>query len=122
PREGEYRHAGAEREGGVGVAQVVQVAQGLDPDALLNGLPVAAVEVAEVEVAAACVRKQQRAVVPQPQLVERLDGDRLQRHRASAQPRLGLLDPSVRERASNLDDTGATIEVALFEREQLRGS
>ena len=32
PREREYRHAGAEREGGVGVAQVVQVTQGLDPE------------------------------------------------------------------------------------------
>ena len=49
-------HAGAEREGGVGVAQVVQVAQGLDSDALLHLFPAAAVGVAEVEVAPACVR------------------------------------------------------------------
>jgi hypothetical protein len=34
------------------VAQVVEVAQRLDPDRFLDGLPVAAVEVAEVEVAA----------------------------------------------------------------------
>ena len=80
----------------------------------------AAAEVAEVEVAAG-VREQQRAVFPRPQLVERLERDRLQRHRASAQPRLGLLDPSVRIRPSNLDDTGGTIDVALFEREQHRG-
>ena len=66
PREREHRDAGAEREGGVGVAQVVEVAQRLDPDCFLDGLPVAAVEVAEVEVAAACVREQQRAVFPRP--------------------------------------------------------
>ena len=62
PREREHRDAGAEREGGVGVAEVVEVAQRLDPDCCLDGLPVAAVEVAEVEVAAACVREQQRAL------------------------------------------------------------
>src|SRR3954463_15984560 len=104
------------------MAQVVEIAQRLDPDALLDGLPVAAIEVAEVEVAAACVRKQQRAVVPQRQLVERLERDRLQRDSASAQPCLGLLDPSARIRPSNLHYTGTTIDIALFEREQLRGS
>ena len=36
PGEGEHRHAGAEREGGLGVAQVVEVAQRLDPDARLS--------------------------------------------------------------------------------------
>ena len=30
-RESEHRNAGAEREGGVGVAQVVEIAQRLDP-------------------------------------------------------------------------------------------
>src|SRR5215216_2041258 len=109
------RHAGPEGEGGVGVAQVVEVAQRLDPDALLDGLPVPAVEVAEVEVAAACVRKQQRAIFPLSKLVERLERDRLQRHRASAQPRLRVLNPSIRIRPSNLDDTGGIVHVALFE-------
>jgi hypothetical protein len=65
-RESEHRNASAEREGGIGVAQVVKVAQRLDPDRLLDRLPVAAVEVAEVEVAAACVRKQKRTVFPRP--------------------------------------------------------
>jgi hypothetical protein len=65
-REGEHRDAGSEREGGVRVAEVVEVAQRLDPDPFLDGLPVAAIEVAEVEMAAACVRKQQRAVVARP--------------------------------------------------------
>jgi hypothetical protein len=122
PREGEHRDAGAEREGGVGVAQVVEVAQRFDPDGSLGGLPLAAVEVAEVEMATAGVREQQRAVVPQRELVERLERDRLQRYRASAQPGLGVLDPSVRIRASDLDDAGGAINVALLEREQLRGS
>ena len=62
PREGEHRDAGAEREGRVGVAQLVEVAQRLDPDRSLDRLPLAAVEVAEVEVAAACVREEQRAL------------------------------------------------------------
>ena len=35
------------------VAQVVKVAQRLDPDRSLHGLPLAAVEVAEIEVTAA---------------------------------------------------------------------
>src|SRR5207245_1916165 len=100
--------------GGVGVAQVVEVAQRLDPDRFLDGLPVAAVEVAEVEVATARVREEQRAAFPQPHLIERLECDRLQRNRASAQPRLRLLDPSVRICPSDLDDTSATIDVALF--------
>jgi hypothetical protein len=56
-----------------------------------------------------------------PELVERLERDRLQRNRASAHPGLGLLDPSVRVRAPDLDDAGGTIHVPAFEREQLRG-
>ncbi len=71
-RESEHRHARTEREGGVGVAQVVKVAQRLDPGRFLNGLPVAPVEVAEVEVAAARVREEQQAVLPRAELVERL--------------------------------------------------
>ena len=81
-----------------------------------------AVEVAEVEVAAACVREDQQAVSSRPEFVERLDRDRLQRNRASAQPRLGVLDASVRIRPSDLDDGGRAIHVAVFEREQLGGS
>ena len=56
-----------------------------------------------------------------PGSVERLESDCLHRDRASAQPRLGLLDPTVRIRPSNLHDTTNTIYAALFEREQLRG-
>lgn len=102
--------------------RVVEVAQRLDSEPFLDGLPVTPVEIAEVEVAAACVREEQRAVFPRPKLVESLERDRLQRNRASAEPRLRVLNPSVRIRPSDLDDTGRTIDVAVFEREQLRGS
>ncbi len=70
---------------------------------------------------ASCVREEERAVFARRELVERLERDRLQRNRASAQPRLGLLDPSVRIRTPDMDDTGGTIDVTPFEREQLRG-
>jgi hypothetical protein len=58
----------------------------LDPDRSLHGLPLAPVEVAKVEVTAAGVREQQRALSTRPQLVERGKRDRLQRNGASAQP------------------------------------
>jgi hypothetical protein len=77
PREGEHRHAGAKREGGVGVAQVVEVAQRLDPGRFLNGLPVPTVEVAEVEVAAARVREEQQVVLPRPEGVTAAIGEAL---------------------------------------------
>jgi hypothetical protein len=62
PMNRERANTGAEREGGVGVAQVVDVAQRLDPDCSLDRLPVAAVEVAEVDVAAPGVREQHRVL------------------------------------------------------------
>ena len=43
-RDREHRHAGAEREGGVGVAQVVETADRLDAGGDLGGPPVAAAE------------------------------------------------------------------------------
>src|SRR4051812_36747342 len=48
-RDGEYRNAGAERESGVGVAHVVEPANGFDAGANLGGSPVAAAEDAEVD-------------------------------------------------------------------------
>jgi hypothetical protein len=78
---------------------------------------VTTIEVAEVEVTPARVREEQQAVLPRPELVERVDRDRLQRNRAPAEPRLGVLDASVRIRPSDLDDPGRTIDVAVFERE-----
>ncbi len=49
--DGEHGDAGSEREGGVGVAHVVEVAERLDPGGFLGGFPVAAAEVAVAEVA-----------------------------------------------------------------------
>jgi hypothetical protein len=89
-RDGEHRDARAEGEGGVGVAEVVEVAQWVDTGRFLDRFPVPPVEVSEVEIAAEGVGEQQRALLPRRQLVERLERDRLQRNRASAQPRLGL--------------------------------
>jgi hypothetical protein len=47
--DGEDGDAGAEREGGVGVAEIIEVAQRLDRSRFLSGLPVAAAVAAEVD-------------------------------------------------------------------------
>ena len=70
-RDGEHRNTGAEREGGVGVAQVVEAANGFDAGGDLRGPPVAAAEDAEVDPAAARVREEDR-VYRGRQTVERL--------------------------------------------------
>jgi hypothetical protein len=57
--------------------RLLEVTQRVDPERFLDGLPLASVEVAEVDIAATGVGEQQRAVQPWPQLVERLKGDRL---------------------------------------------
>src|SRR6266702_6536463 len=97
-RDRKHRNAGSEREGGVGVAQVIEAANGFDAGGDLGGSPVAAAEDAEVDPAAARVRDEDR-VYRGRQAVARLNRLRLQRHRARAQPRLGVLDPAVRVRA-----------------------
>jgi hypothetical protein len=56
--DGEDRDADAQREGGVGVAQVVEIAWRLDGCGLLGGLPVSATEAAEVDPASPRVREQ----------------------------------------------------------------
>ena len=89
-RDGEYQNAGAEREGGVGVAHVVEPANGFDAGGDLGGSPVAAAEDAEVDPAATCVREEDR-VDRGRQPVERLNRFRLQRNRARAEPGLVLL-------------------------------
>jgi hypothetical protein len=48
----EGRDAGTEREGGEGVAEVVDPAQGLDPGGALCRLPLSVAEVVQVDVAA----------------------------------------------------------------------
>ena len=100
------------------MAQVVEIAERLDAGGRLGRLPVAAAEDAEVDAAAARVREQDR-VLRRRKLVERLERDRLQRHGAGAQPRLGVLEPAVRVRAPHVHDAGSAVDVALLEREQL---
>lgn len=58
PGDGKDRDSGAEGEGRVGVAEVVQAAERLDAGAPLGGLPVAAAEAAKVDPAAARIREQ----------------------------------------------------------------
>src|SRR5437868_10545197 len=115
-RDGEHRNAGAEREGRIRVAHVVEAANGLATGRDLGGSPVAAAEDAEVDPTAARVREEDR-VYRVRQAVERLNGLRLQRHGARAQPRLGVLDPTVRVRAPYVDDAKLTVDVVLLEPE-----
>src|SRR5882672_41500 len=102
-RDRKHRNAGTESEGGVRVAQVVKTTDRLNAGRELGRPPVAAAEDAEVDPAAARVREEDR-VYRGRQAVERLNGLRLQRHRARAQPRLGVLDPAVGERAPHVND------------------
>ena len=60
PREIEDRNAGAERKGRVRVAQVVRLAERIDASRILRRLPLAPAEVAQIDVAAARRRKEQR--------------------------------------------------------------
>ena len=53
--------AGTEREGGEGVSEIVDAAEGLDPRRSLGGLPGPVAEVVKVEVAAALGWKEQVA-------------------------------------------------------------
>jgi len=117
-RDGEHGYPGAEREGGVGVAQVVEPTDRFDTGGDLRGPPVAAAEGAKVDPATARVREEDR-VDRGRQPVEHLNRLCLQRHRASAQPRLGVLDPAVRERTPHVDDAGLAIDVVLLGPEQL---
>ncbi len=56
------------------------------------------------------------------ELVEGLERDRLERDGASAQPRLGVLDPSICVGPSHLHDAGGTIDVTVLQGKQLGGS
>src|SRR5215210_1156909 len=101
PGGGEDGYACAEREGGVGVAQVIEAADRLDPGLDLRRPPVLTSEDPEVDPAAAHVRKQDR-VVRHRQPVERFERLRLQRHRPRAWPRLRVLEPAIGERAADM--------------------
>ena len=59
-RDREHRDAGSQCEGGVGMAQVVEVAERVDAGRDLGRFPMTPAEAAEVDVAAARVREEQR--------------------------------------------------------------
>jgi hypothetical protein len=84
-------------------------------------LPDAAAEVVQVEITAPWRRKQQRRVCSCRQPVERLERDRLQRHRAHAATRLGTLQSPVGERPAHIDDPRLTVEIAPLERGPFAG-
>src|SRR5947209_9438193 len=69
--------AGAEREGGEGVPEIVDAADWVDPERALGGLPVAVTEVVQVEVPAAGCWEHERRVWLGPDLVECLERDLL---------------------------------------------
>jgi hypothetical protein len=119
-RDGEHGYSGPEREGGVGVAQVVEAAERLDTGLDLCPPPVLASEDPEGVPAAARVRKQDR-VVRRWEPVERFERLRLERHRPRARPGLGVLEPAVRVGAADVDDAGSTVDVALLKSEPFRG-
>src|SRR5207253_10312552 len=87
----------------------------------LSGFPVAPPEAAEVNVAITRVGEQNR-VLRYRETIERLERDRLQRYRTVAQACLRVLEPAVRERTPHINDSEGTIDVTVFEGEQLRGS
>src|SRR6266545_6834807 len=91
--------AGTKREGREGVSEIVDPAQGLDPGGELRGLPLAVAEVVQVEVAAPLGREEQRALRTRRLALDRVQCDRLQRHRPQARLCLRALQPTLRERA-----------------------
>ncbi len=80
----EGRDAGTEREGGVGVPEIVDPAQRLDSGGELRGLPLAVAEVVQVEVAATLRGEEQRAARTRRLALDRVQCDRLQWHRPQA--------------------------------------
>ena len=99
------------------MSEIVDPAQWLDPGGDLRGLPLSVAEVVPVEVAASLGGKDKRAVCAQPLAFDRLERDHLQRHRPPARFGLRALQPSLRERAVDVDDPGLQVDVTPFERE-----
>src|SRR5205814_6165414 len=109
--------AGTEREGGEGVSEIVDPARWLDPGRALRGLPLPVAEVVQVEVATP-LRGEHKRVLPTRWLpFDRIECDRLQRHRAPARLRLRALQPTLRERAVDVYDPRLQVDVPPFERE-----
>src|SRR5215211_8732940 len=90
---------------------------GLEPGGTLCGLPLAVTEVVQVEVATPLGREEQRAVRARRLAFDRIQCDRLQRHRPPARLCLRALQPTLGERAANIDNSRLAIEIAPFERE-----
>jgi RNA polymerase sigma-70 factor (ECF subfamily) len=109
-------NAGTEREGREGVPKIVDPAQRLDPGGTLCRLPLAVAEVVQVEVAAPLGWEQQWAVRTRRLAFERVQCDRLQRHRPQARLCLGALQPTLREGTADVDHTRLTIDVTPLER------
>src|SRR4029450_3718537 len=69
--------SGTEGEGRERVSEIVDAAEGLDPDRDLRGLPVSVSEVVEVEVAAALGREEKLARRTRLELIQRRKGTSL---------------------------------------------
>jgi hypothetical protein len=98
------------REGGEGIPKIVDPAQRLGADGELCGLLLAVAEVVQVEVATTLGREEQRAVLVRRLALERVEGDRLQRHRPQAGLCPRALQPTFRERATDINDVGFDID------------
>lgn len=61
-RDREHRDAGSQREGRLGVTQVVEMTERLDTGSCLSGFPVTATEAAEVDTTFPRVREQDRVL------------------------------------------------------------
>ena len=82
-RDREHRDAGSQCEGGVGMAQVVEVAERVDAGRNQGQFPMTPAEAAEVDIAAARVREEQRPFGCK-EAGERLERNRRIRRRAPA--------------------------------------
>ena len=104
-------------KGGGGVPEIVDPAQWLDTGRDLRGLPLAVPEVVPVEVAAPLRGEHKCAPPTRSLLLERIECNRLQRHRSAARLCLRAFQPTLRERAVDVYDPGLQVNVAPFERE-----
>src|SRR5919201_7126843 len=109
----------ARSEGGEGVSEIVDPAQWLDPGRDLRGLPLSVADLVPVEVAAPLCGEHKCALPTRLLLLERFERDRLQWRRPPARFGLRALQPSLPERAVDVDDASLQVDVAPFKREPL---
>src|ERR671930_2464540 len=103
--------AGTEGEGGEGVPEIVDPAQRLDPGRDLRGLPLSVAEVVPVEVAAPLRGEHKCALATRTLLLERVQCNRLQRHRSAARFGLRAFQSTLGERAVDVDDPRVQVDV-----------